>query len=102
MDQSEVLKKLIAYKRLIKDHFDLDTIYLYGSYARVSQHEDSDIDVTVVVNSIEDDYFTTRPLLWQLRREIDDRIEPILINKNYDRLGFLAEVKKDGIEIKDA
>ena len=34
------------------------------------------------------------PLLWKLRREVDDRIEPILIEKEYDETDFLSEVKK--------
>jgi hypothetical protein len=34
-----------------------------------------------------------------LRREIDDRIEPILIEKDFDNAGFIGEIQKYGIEI---
>lgn len=53
---------------------------LIGSYAKNQSREDSDIDVAIVVNHIEGDFFTTQPLIWKLRRQIDDRIEPILID----------------------
>ena len=61
--------------------------------------EDSDIDVAIIVNSVEQDYFSYAPLLWKLRREIDDRIEPILIEKNHDESGFLNEVLTSGMII---
>ena len=35
----------------------------------------------------------------KLRRQIDDRIEPVLIDKDYDASGFLEEIKKSGIEV---
>jgi len=61
--------------------------------------EHSDIDVAVVVSNISDDFFAINPLLWKLRRQIDDRIEPILIDKSNDKSGFLDEIKRNGIEI---
>jgi hypothetical protein len=45
------------------------------------------------------DYFITRPLLWKIRREIDDRIEPILLEKRSDDSGFISEIIKHGIII---
>ena len=99
MDKNEVIKKVSQYKLLLSDHFNLENVYLYGSYATGTNREDSDIDVAVVVSNISEDFFLVNPLLWKLRRQIDDRIEPILIDKNYDRSGFLDEIRKTGIEI---
>ena len=84
---------------MLKDHFQLETVYLFGSYAGDNYKEDSDIDVAVVVSNITGDFFSVNPLLWKLRRQVDDRIEPILIDKNNDRSGFLEEIKRSGIEI---
>jgi uncharacterized protein len=100
MDKREVVKKIANYKVLIAKHFDIDKIILFGSYAKGNQREDSDIDVAVIVNSVGQDYFTYAPLLWKLRREIDDRIEPILLEKNYDESGFLSEILNTGLIIK--
>jgi hypothetical protein len=38
-------------------------------------------------------------LLWKIRREVDDRIEPILLEKKHDKSGFLEEITKTGILI---
>jgi len=99
MDKAEAIDKIRQYRFLLKDYFDLDKVYLFGSYAKETNTEDSDIDVAIVVNSIKGDYFSTTPLIWKLRRQIDDRIEPILIEKNNDSSGFLEEIQKSGIEI---
>jgi len=45
------------------------------------------------------DYFLTRPILWKIRREVDDRIEPVLIEKARDESGFLSETMKTGVAI---
>ena len=100
MDNREIIEKLTNYKLLVSKHFDIDELVLYGSYAKGTQNADSDIDVAVVVNSIDQDFFTYAPLLWKLKREIDDRIEPILIEKNSDESGFLKEVLETGLIIK--
>jgi len=76
-----------------------EKLILYGSYAKGTAHKDSDVDVAVVVDTISGDYFSTRPLLWKIRREVDDRIEPVLIEKNHDESGFLSEIMKNGITI---
>lgn len=99
MDKREVIKKVAQYKMLLGNHFDLDSVYLFGSFANDTNREHSDIDVAVVVKNISGDFFAVNPLLWKLRRQVDDRIEPILIDKNNDRSGFLDEIKKNGIEI---
>lgn len=99
MDNREILDKLLAYKQLVSKHFELDKMVLYGSYAKGTERVESDIDVAIIVNSVKGDFFTYAPLLWKLRREIDDRIEPILIEKNKDESGFLNEVLRTGVVI---
>lgn len=99
MDQSEVISIVSKYKVLVSKHFDIENMILFGSYAKGNQKEDSDIDVAIVVDSIKQDFFSYAPLLWKLRREIDDRIEPVLIEKNKDDSGFLKEILKTGLII---
>jgi predicted nucleotidyltransferase len=99
MDNSEIVNKLSKYKMLVSEYFDVDQVVLFGSFAKGNQHEYSDIDVAIIVNSIHLDFFTYTPLLWKLRREIDDRIEPILLEKNNDKSGFLNEILRTGVVI---
>ena len=100
VDKNEVIEKVKAYKTLLKNHFNMHSVYLFGSYAKDNYSEDSDIDVAVVVDQADGDFFAVNPLLWKLRRQIDDRIEPIIIEKKYDDANFLDEVIRTGIEIK--
>ena len=99
MDKGEAINKVKEYAILLKKYFPLEKVYLFGSYARNTNRVDSDIDVAIVVNHIEGDYFSIQPLLWKLRRQIDDRIEPILIERDNDSGGFLIEIQKNGIEV---
>ncbi len=99
MDKREIINKLLQYKLLLSKHFDLDRLILFGSYAKGNPGIDSDIDVAIIVNKLEGDYFSYTPLLWKLRREIDDRIEPLLFEKGRDESGFLQEIIRTGLEI---
>ncbi len=99
MDKREAIRKVKAYRHLLKDHFVFEDIYLFGSYAKGTNREDSDIDVAVIVDHVEGDYFSVNPLLWKLRRQIDDRIEPVLIERDFDDAEFFEEIQKHGIKI---
>ncbi|MBS4014593.1 MAG: nucleotidyltransferase domain-containing protein [Bacteroidetes bacterium] len=99
MDKAEAIEKISQYKLLLQPHFNLDSVYLFGSYADDTYNDDSDIDVAIVVNNVSDDFFAVNPLLWKIRRQIDDRIEPILIDKNNDQSGFLETIKRTGIKV---
>lgn len=99
MDKNEVIKIVLAYKNLLKQHFKFESIYLFGSYANDTFTPHSDIDVAIIVDKVKGDFFSINPLLWKIRREIDDRIEPILIEKEFDDSGFYKEIQKSGIPI---
>ena len=97
MDTTEVITKLKIYKKLLSEHISFDKMILFGSYAKGSQKEDSDMDVAIIVDEIKGDFFSTRPLLWKIRREVDDRIEPILFEIKHNESGFIEEIMKNGI-----
>jgi len=99
MDKKEVIKKLEKYKKLLSQQMTFDDLILYGSFAKGHAREDSDVDVAIVVTKLSGDFFSTRPMLWKIRREVDDRIEPIIIEKDHDESGFLSEIMKNGIKI---
>jgi predicted nucleotidyltransferase len=99
MDKKEAIIKVKEYSLLLKDYFPFEKVYLFGSHAKNTNCDDSDIDVAIVVKNIEGDYFSTQPLLWKLRRQIDDRIEPIMIERDHDNADLLGEIQKYGIEI---
>jgi len=100
MDQTAVIKLLREYKILLGNHYKVRSVFLFGSYANGTQREESDIDVAVVVDDLGGDYMTYASLLWKLRRQINNRIEPILFEADKDPAGFLEEIKRTGIEIQ--
>jgi uncharacterized protein len=68
-----IAKKYIRYLR--KNNFNVEKVYLFGSYARGSFKEDSDIDLAVVFQEYSDG-FDMQVQLLKLRRNFDTRIEP--------------------------
>jgi len=101
MDQrTDIINKAKEYKTLVSSNmpFQVEQYWIYGSFAKGTPRKHSDIDIAMVVNQIDDDvYWENLPLLWKLTREVDDRIEPILIARDTDYAGFLDEIQRTGI-----
>ena len=45
---------------------------------------------------MEGDFLEMEAMLYKLRRNVDDRIEPVLLEENSDESGFLKEILKHG------
>ena len=96
MGKKEIIKKVTIYADLVRKRYPARMIILYGSSLKGTRRKDSDIDVAVVVDKIEGDLLTLESGLYKLRREVDERIEPVLLEKGNDNSGFLEEILKDG------
>ena len=99
MDKKQIIKLVEDFAREIQSDFSPKKIYLYGSYAKGNATEDSDIDVALVYDEYNEDYFNALTELYRLRRNIDTRIEPIILERKNDPTGFLKNVIKTGIEV---
>jgi len=76
--------------------------YLFGSYARKTDKPDSDIDIALVIDNLDDDEkFDFQVQLLLLASKFDTRIEPHPIsNKDLETNNpFVVEILKTGIEI---
>ena len=96
---AEIVDKYVA---VVKENYDVVAIVLFGSYAKGTEHEDSDIDIAVVTDDIKTDKFDEEVKLTLLRRKIDSRIEPHIIKvEDYenDETPFVVEVKNTGIKV---
>lgn len=96
MDQESVLKIAKTYADKVRKTLDVEQIYLYGSYANNSANFLSDIDIAVVVENIDGDYLDTLTRLYKLRRDVDFRIEPVMLSNKQDISGFLASIIATG------
>lgn len=101
MDKRELVEKLKKYAELVTRSLNVKKIILYGSYARGNFSHQSDIDIAIIVDSIEGDFLDNEAALYRLRRGVDDRIEPVLLEENNDHSGFLSEITKYGKIVYD-
>ena len=103
MSKLEAKKIVKKYANKLKQaDYDFKAVYLFGSYAQNKAREWSDIDVAVVSDKLKRNNDRNRLLLWQLRMDVDVRIEPhgFTVKDFNDNGNPLAhEVKKYGIKV---
>lgn len=93
-------KKIIViakrYVEKVKTVVSPEMVVLYGSHVKGKAGDESDIDIAVVLDKAPVDYLQTSSNLCGLVRDVDTRIEPVLLIRGYDRSGFLESVLKQG------
>ena len=100
--REDIIAKAQKYLELVKASdfpMQIEKAYLFGSFVSGNSHKDSDIDVALVVNHWEGDYFDVVPPIWRLRKEVDFRIEPHIVVIEDDYADFLPEIQRTGIEL---
>lgn len=99
VDQS-IIETAKKYIKQIPESMELKRAFLFGSFAKGAEHEDSDIDIALVIGNM-DDFFSTQMQLMRLRRKIDLRIEPHPIwEKDFNiQNPFAYEIQQTGIEL---
>jgi uncharacterized protein len=101
--QAAIRKIIRAYLKVIADNnIKIEKAYLFGSYARGTYREDSDIDIAIVSRDFSGDRFADRRRVVPLRRRIDRRLEPIpyLPEDFKENDPLVIEILKNGIEIR--
>lgn len=99
---TEIIDIVNKYIEIVSKNYDVIAIILFGSYAKGTQKEDSDIDIAVITDDIKTDKFDEEVNLMQLRNNIDYRIEPHIISvTDYENneTPFVVEVKNTGIQV---
>ena len=90
------------YVEKICENYEVHAIILFGSYAKGTNNDSSDIDIAVITDDFENDIIDEELNLMRLRRKIDTRIEPHLIRiKDYMNAStpFIQEVIDTGIKV---
>ncbi len=99
----EIMDVIEKYIKVILENYKVKAIILFGSYAKGTNHKDSDIDIAIITDDIKcEDVFEEQLNLKKLRRNIDYRIEPHLIEvDDYDKIStpFIQEVIDTGIKV---
>ena len=98
MDKEQAIVLAKRYKEMVAERLPLKALYLYGSYSKGNYREDSDIDIAVVVEHLDDNYFGDTPLLWKLRRKISNLIAPVLLIEDMSN-PLYCDIARTGILI---
>ncbi|CAN2040176.1 Polymerase beta nucleotidyltransferase domain-containing protein [Candidatus Magnetomoraceae bacterium gMMP-15] len=75
MDKKNALNIARQYASLIQTNYDCKQIFLFGSYIKDTFHNESDIDIAVILKEFGNKIDIQLELM-RLRRKIDSRIEP--------------------------
>ena len=84
----------------VSKKFEIEAVYIFGSYAKGTNHEDSDIDIAVILKS-DINSFDLMVELMILTKNVDLRIEPHPIKKEDFESGnpFVDEIKNTGLRV---
>lgn len=93
---------IAKYINEILKFYEIEAIILFGSYAKGTNTEESDIDIAVIFKNFNGDLLDEELNLMRLRRKIDTRIEPHIIRiEDYKNVSnpFVKEVINTGIKV---
>jgi len=103
MAKSEIINIVKKYaENLTNKGMSFVAVYLFGSQAKGTPHEWSDIDVAVVSPDLTNNYNEGRFKLWRLTKDVDLRIEPHGFAPEEwldDNDPMVYEIKKTGLKI---
>jgi predicted nucleotidyltransferase len=96
-----ILKKYIAL--LNTEGIEVSQAFLFGSYSTNEAREDSDIDVLIVSDKLNESDDQTIGKAWMLTRKINTRIEPLFINStrfySNENSPLIENIRDKGIKI---
>ena len=97
LDQATAIKHARQYAVLVSQQVNPLKIILFGSYANGNWNKNSDIDIAVIIDRIDDNYLVISKQLNKLTNNIDNRIEPVLMQMGSDQSGFLSSIMQNGM-----
>ncbi len=104
MAERNIIEKVKSYIYLLNSEgFNINRAYLYGSYATSQASEESDIDLMLISDDLNEPGIDKKSKAWILTRKIDSRIEPYLVTmkrfREDDTSPLLEIVRQQGVEI---
>ena len=98
---SRIMESIKKYIEKISQYYKIEAIILFGSYAKGTENEYSDIDIAVISDDF-DDIYDCMAVLMGMTWDIDARIEPHPITtEDYEKVSnpFVKEVVDTGIKV---
>lgn len=96
----DIVESVNKFIEEIKKKYNVTAIILFGSYAKGTENEDSDIDIAVISEDF-DDIYDCMAVLMGMTWDIDARIEPHPIKvKDFEEGNpFVKEIIDTGIKV---
>jgi len=100
-DRERIEEIVRKYAELLRNEMSISSVYLYGSYAKGTNSDDSDIDIAVVGDDFIGDPVEDTLRLMRIRRKVDNRIEPHPFKSiDFDLSNpYVQEIIRTGIRI---
>ena len=101
MDKKQAPEAAMRYAVFLrKTNPGIKKIYIFGSYAKGTSHDNSDIDIAIIFDHLSDS-FDMQVELMKMRRKFDTRIEPHPFSEaDFTASNPLAnEIMRNGLEI---
>lgn len=99
MDKKYAIDITKKFSEEIRKLFPIEKVVLFGSFVKGTNNKWSDIDIAVIVNKSNFDFFEAYRKLGNVSLKLDARIETIIIDKTKDFSGFLNMISKEGIVV---
>lgn len=96
-----IVDSINQFIKEIKKQYNITAIILFGSYAKGTENENSDIDIAIVSDDF-DDIYDCMAILMGMTWDIDARIEPHPIKtEDYINIStpFIKEIIDTGIQV---
>jgi len=99
MDREQAIRIATDYASHVRSIINPTEIMIYGSCVKGNARVDSDIDIAVIFDKFEGDYWKTVQKLHELTIFVDTRIEPVLLENSNDPSGFVETVRHEGYKV---
>jgi predicted nucleotidyltransferase len=93
----EIKHQLQTLKPTLKKRFQVETIDIFGSYARNEASDKSDIDLLVTYSTTDYDHSTVFSLKNYLRRKLGVKVD--VVSKEFLNPHIKEEVLKDAVSV---
>ncbi len=90
------IDKIQSISSPVLSKYDVDYAYLFGSYAKNSANESSDIDLLISTDKTGIEFFG---LIEELRQKLKKKVEVVTLSSIKDNEDLLNDLLKDGIKI---
>jgi predicted nucleotidyltransferase len=105
MVSDEVLRKVSIYIAALRDKgITISRVFIFGSQARGTATQESDIDVCIISPLFDEDHYKYAPELWGGTERCEFRIEPVAVGQQRfltdESSPLIAIVREEGVEVR--